>query len=104
MNVNRSVSEQECSHFAFVDTRNADGEPVDAEKVKVGSTEMEKTSDFSASAIAQRETQYYHSYDNGACYEYVLGVGTARFGEKDGVERPSIATRSLPSWRRFWRR
>lgn len=85
VNVNHSVSEQECSHFAFVDTRNADGEPVDAEKVKVGSTEMEKTSDLSASGIAQRETQYFHSYDNGACYEYVLGLSTARFGEKDGI-------------------
>jgi hypothetical protein len=85
VNVNRSVSEQECAHFAFVDTRNADGEPVDAEKVKIGSTDMEMTSDFSASAIKQAETQYYHSYENGACYEYVLGLGTAGYGTKDGV-------------------
>jgi hypothetical protein len=85
VNVNRSVSEQECSHFAFIDTRNADSEPVDAEKVKVGSMEMEKTSDFSAGATAQRETQYFHNYENGACYEYVLGVSTAGFGEKDGI-------------------
>jgi hypothetical protein len=86
VNVNRSVSEQECSHFAFVDTRNADGEPVDAEKVKIGSTDMEMTSDFSANAIKQAETQYYHSYKNGTCYEYVLGLGTAGYGTKDGIE------------------
>jgi len=86
VNVNRSLSEQECTHFAFVDSRNADGEPVDAEKVKIGSTDMEMTSDFSASAIKQAETQYYHSYENGACYEYVLGLGTAGYGAKDGVE------------------
>jgi hypothetical protein len=86
VNVNRSVSEQECAHFAFVDTRNADGEPVDAEKVKIGVTDMEMTSDFSASAIKQAETQYYHSYENGACYEYVLGLGTAGYGTKDGIE------------------
>jgi hypothetical protein len=86
VNVNRSVSEQECEHFAFVDTRNADGESVDAEKVKIGSTDMERTSDFSANAIKQAETQYYHSYENGACYEYVLGVGTAGYGTKDGIE------------------
>ncbi len=29
VNVNRSVSEQECAHFAFVNTSNADGEPVE---------------------------------------------------------------------------
>jgi hypothetical protein len=86
VNVNRSVSEQECSHFAFVDTRNADGEPVDAEKVKIGSTDMEMTSDFSANAIKQAETQYYHSYENGACYEYVLGLGTEGFATEGGID------------------
>jgi hypothetical protein len=86
VNVNRSVSEQECAHFAFVDTSNADGEPVDAEKVKIGSTEMEMTSNFSASATAQAEAQYYHSYENGACYEYVLGLGTEGFATEGGVE------------------
>jgi hypothetical protein len=86
VNVNRRVSEQECAHFAFVDTRDADGEPVDAEKVKIGSTDMETTSSFSANAMKQAETQYYHSYENGACYEYVLGLGTAGYGSKDGIE------------------
>jgi hypothetical protein len=86
VNVNRGVSEQECSHFAFVDTRNADGEPVDAEKVKVGSKDMETTSDFSGSAVKQAEAQYYHSYENGACYEFVLGLGTAGYGTANGVE------------------
>jgi hypothetical protein len=85
VNVNRSVSEQECAHFAFVDTSNADGEPVDAEKVKIGSTEMEMTSNFSASVVAQAETQYYHSYENGACYEYILGLGTEGFATEGGV-------------------
>ena len=86
VNVNRSVSEQECTHFAFVNTSNADGEPVNAEKVKIGSTEMEMTSDFSASATAQAEARYYHSYENGACYEYVLGVDTEGFATEGGVE------------------
>jgi hypothetical protein len=86
VNINRSVSEEECGHFAFVDTRNADGEPVDAEKIKVGSTDMEMTSDFSASAIKQSETQYYHNYENGACYEYSLGLGTEGFATEGGIE------------------
>lgn len=86
VNVNHSVSEQECSRFAFVDSRDADSEPVDAEKVKIGSTDMEMTSNFSASAMKQAETQYYHSYENGACYEYVLGLSTAGFGTKDNIE------------------
>jgi len=86
VNVNRGVSEQECGHFAFVDSHNVNGGPVATEKVKIGSTDMETTSNFSASAMTQTETQYYHSYQNGGCYEYVLSVGTAGYGVKDDVE------------------
>ncbi len=86
VNVNRSVSEQECSQFAFVDTRDPDGEPLNAETVRVGSVDMEKTSDFTADAMKQAESQYYHRYEGGACYEFVLGLGTAGYGTKDGVK------------------
>ena len=44
------------------------------------------TSDFSANAIKQAETQYYHSYENGACYEYVLRLGTEGFATEGGIE------------------
>jgi hypothetical protein len=86
VNVNHSVSEQECEHFAVVDTSNADGEAVDAEKVKIGATDMEMTSNFSAGAIKQAETQYYHRYENGACYEYVLGLGTEGFATEGDIK------------------
>jgi hypothetical protein len=84
VNVNGSLSEQQCSEFAFVDARNADGEPMDAEKLRVGSTYMEKTSSFAGDAMKQGETEYYHRYEKGSCYEFVLGLGTAGYGtEKD---------------------
>lgn len=86
VSLNRNVSEEQCGHFAFVDTSNADGEPVDAEKVRIGSTEMEKTSDFTANIMKQAETQYYHKYENGTCYEYVLGLGTEGFATVGGIE------------------
>jgi hypothetical protein len=89
VNVNRSVSEQDCARFASVDAREADGESSEATKdtakVKVGSTDMDMTSNFSANVIKQAETQYYHSYENGACYEYVLGLGTEGFATEGGV-------------------
>jgi len=86
VNVNRGLSEKECSEFAFVDARNPDGEPVDAEKLRVGSAYMEKTSNFAGDAVKQGETQYYHRYESGVCYEFVLGLGTAGYGTDDGVE------------------
>ena len=95
VNVNRSLSEQECSQFAFVDTRDPDGEPLEADKVKIGSMELEKTSEFSADAMKQAEAQYFHRYENGACYEFVLGLGTAGFGTKDitPVDRDQVFSR-----------
>jgi hypothetical protein len=86
VNVNRSLSEQECSQFAFVDHRNPDGEPMDPEQVEVGSMQFSRTSDFNGNMMKQAETEYFHSYENGACYEFVLGLGTEGFGAKDGIE------------------
>jgi hypothetical protein len=43
------------------------------------------TSNFSGNALRQAETQYYHSYENGACYEYVLGLGTEGFATEGGI-------------------
>ena len=86
VNVNRSLSEQECAHFALADSHNVNGGSADSQKVEVGSTDMDTTSNFSASALTQTETQYYHSYGNGACYEYILSLGTAGYGIKDGAQ------------------
>jgi len=44
------------------------------------------TSNFSVSDVKQAETRYYHSYENGACYEYVLGLGTEGFATEGGIE------------------
>jgi hypothetical protein len=86
VNVNRSVSEQDCARFASVDARKADGEPIETAKVKVGATDMDTTSNFSANVVKQAETQYYHSYEAGACYEYVLGLGTEGFATEGGIK------------------
>jgi hypothetical protein len=95
VNVNRGVSAEECPHFAFVDSSDADAEPIDAQKVKVGDTDMQMTSEFAGSAARQLETRYYHAYQNGACYEYVLGLSTAGFGETGvhAVDRDQVFAR-----------
>ena len=86
VNVNRGVSEQECSQFAFVDHNNPDGEPMDPDQAEVGSLKFSRTSDFEGSMMKQAETEYFHRYENGACYEFVLGLGTEGYGAKEGIE------------------
>jgi hypothetical protein len=86
VNVNRSLSAEECSKFAFVETNRGSDEPLSPEKVKVGATDMAMTDEFGGDALKQAEARYYHSFDGGACYEYVLGFGTAGYGAKEGIE------------------
>jgi hypothetical protein len=86
VNVNHSLSAEECSKFAFVETNRGSDEPLIPEKVKVGVTDMAMTDEFGGDALKQAEARYYHSFDGGACYEYVLGFGTAGYGAKEGIE------------------
>lgn len=86
VNVNRTIPQNECQHFGHLDMSEADGEPIESEKVTVGSTEMQRTSEFAGNALRQAEARYYHNYENGACYEYVLGLGTAGYGTKEGIQ------------------
>ena len=92
VNMNRDISIEQCTHFAFIDTSDADGEPIDAESVKIGTSDMKMTSEFEGSATRQIETRYYHNYENGACYEYVLGLSTAGFGQEGvhAVDRDEV--------------
>jgi hypothetical protein len=86
VNVNRTLSEQECSQFAVVDSRNPDGEALNPEKVEVGEVQLDKTTDFTGDGMQQTEAQYFHRYENGACYEFVLGLDTAGFGTDAKIE------------------
>jgi len=86
VNVNRSLSEQECSQFGVVDSSNPDGEALNPEKVEVGSIQLDKTTDFTGDGAQQTEAQYFHRHVNGACYEFVLGLDTAGFGTDAKIE------------------
>ncbi len=92
VNLHRNLTEAQCSQFAFVDKRDADGESQAPEKVTIGSKNMDVTDDFSANALEQAEAKYFHSYENGDCYEYVLGLGTAGYGTGtvDPVDREQV--------------
>ena len=104
VNLNRNLTEAQCSQFAFVNNGDADAKAEDSEKaaettskpasekVTIGSKQMNSVDDFAGNALEQAEAKYYHSYENGACYEYVLGLGTAGFGTGtiDAVDRDKV--------------
>ena len=69
VNVNRKLTSDQCSQFAGDNASDSKAAPA---KVKVGDVDyvmIERSDDDST-------TRTYHTYQNGACYEFVLGLQT----------------------------
>jgi hypothetical protein len=80
--VNKGVTAGQCSKFATVPetTEAATNPPVDADddsivpvKPNILGVEFAKAE----SVTEQSEARYYHHFENGACYEFALGVADA---------------------------
>lgn len=80
--VNKSLTAEQCSKFASVPepTEASTNPPVDADddsivpaKTNILGVEFAKTESFTD----QSEARYYHHFENGACYEFALGVADA---------------------------
>jgi len=85
ISVNRSLSAEACGKFGLTDSVHPD-EPAVAAKVKIAGKEFDQVEDFGGEAIKQADAKYYHLYENGACYEFALGLGTAGYGVEEGIE------------------
>ena len=80
--VNKGVTAEQCNKFATLPepTEAASNPPVDADddsivpaKTNILGVEFAKTESFTD----QSEARYYHHFENGACYEFALGVEDA---------------------------
>lgn len=80
--VNKGVTAEQCSKFATTPepTEIATNPPVDASddsiapvKANILGVDFAKTE----SVTEQSEARYYHHFENGACYEFALGVEDA---------------------------
>jgi hypothetical protein len=80
--VNKGLTAEQCSKFASVPepTEVSVNPPVDADddsivpvKTNILGVEFAKTENFTD----QTEARYYHHFENGACYEFALGVEDA---------------------------
>ncbi len=84
VSVNRSLSADECGQFAL--PVHLEIEPVPAAKVKIGATQFDEVEDIDAKTPNQADAKYYHVFQNGACYEFALGLGTAGDDSNSGVK------------------
>ena len=81
VSVHPKMTAEQCSQFAFPETTsNAAATPV---KVKMGSSEFSEIEASAGDETNQADAKYYHVFQNGACYEFALGIQTARDADND---------------------
>jgi hypothetical protein len=74
LNVNKSLTENECGQFVSPQSLGSDKDPVQPSSVGLGALEMREVENISGEATKRADTKYYHLFQNGACYEFALGL------------------------------
>jgi hypothetical protein len=93
VSVHPKMTADQCTQFAFPETtNNAAATPA---KVKMGSTEFSQIESSAGDDSNQADAKYYHAYQNGACYEFALGIQTARDADHEvpQVDRQQVFNR-----------
>ena len=86
VNVNKSLTEAECGQFALPLSPASDKEPLQPSKVGIGALQMQEVENISGEEAKNQDTKYYHLFQNGACYEFVLGLSTDNDSKDDGTK------------------
>jgi len=83
VSVNKTLTEEQCSQFASaVSTGNDAVQPA---KVALGGLELQEMESLSGDDEQQGDIKYYHVFQNGACYEFALGLSTQSGGDDETV-------------------
>jgi hypothetical protein len=81
--VNPKMSAADCEQFSSTTPSGAE-KPVAPSKVKLGKTEFSEVETL-AGNDKQADAKYFHVFQNGACYEFALGLQTASGEGIDGT-------------------
>jgi hypothetical protein len=84
--VNSKLTAKACEQFAFEDGKHAaaglseddmdQARPVEPTKVKTGAAEYTEAESTGGESMKHADAKYYHVFQNGACYEFALGLET----------------------------
>jgi hypothetical protein len=88
VSVNSKMTESECSQFSFPAKDEHEVEMAPASKLIVGDMQFDMLEDHAGGPMKDADIKYFHTFQNGACYEFALGVGTASEEAKDNKIDP----------------
>jgi hypothetical protein len=92
VSVNKNISAEDCGKFAV--PQPDPKAPADSgtqahaasSKLIVGELELESTEAVAAEGSKQSDAKYFHVFQNGACYEFALKVGTMASGTETATK------------------
>jgi hypothetical protein len=98
VSVNPGMDTEACAQFASPETSTGTdvSAPVKIEQVKFGATEFHEIENNSGAMTKQADAKYYHAFNNGACYEFALGIATnddSKVEEITPVDRQAVFAR-----------
>jgi hypothetical protein len=96
VSVKQDMTADECGQFATLSNDAAPSKPADGNQpeksatdgakpttVKIGANQFTAIEQMSGSGEHQSDLKYFHTFKNGACYEFVLDVETSRKADED---------------------
>ncbi len=84
VSVHKDLNETQCGQFAF--SKDSEDGKVTATKEELGTREFGVVEDAGGKVMQQTDARYYHLFENGVCYEFVLGMGTSQHETADGIK------------------
>jgi len=78
VSVHPNLSEAECGQFSSLDSTVPSDDPNQQPLAKVGSLEFSQTEE----TLKDFDSRYYHTFENGTCYEFGLGLGNVVNGDQ----------------------
>jgi hypothetical protein len=86
VSVNSSMTSDACAQFASRESSaGTDISTVKIEQVKFGATEFHEVESNGGAVTKQADAKYYHAFNNGACYEFALGIATNDEGKVEEI-------------------
>jgi hypothetical protein len=76
VSVNPKLTASQCEQFAFPEDHPADV-PLKPVTAKIGASQFNMTEGFAGDDTHQADARYYHIFQNGICYEFMLGLETS---------------------------
>lgn len=87
VSVNSGITSDTCAQFAVPEASTGTNvsNPVKIEQVRFGATEFHEVENNTVAMTKQADAKYYHAFNNGACYEFALGVATNDDGKVEEI-------------------